>query len=253
VSTFDSLPANASVEKVLLRIKHGETYAAPGVAPTLTATVTYADGSTTTVPVGAVNCASGSFCTSSTGAVREDTLDVTQAYLASTATNVPAVRVTFQVTAKATPTTVEALDGIALDVTYAPSGGFRRQSGCAVLPISSDNHCDTVTNSAGGSLFVQGTVDTPLGRVNITTATGDPVQFNRGVIARDIVGAIHPGNGQANPFGLGRPTRLAVLTAEVLRDGVWRPTITSMVRLDDSIAAGTTRGRVTYISWRVIR
>ncbi len=247
VTTFANVPAYAAITKVLLRIKHQETYS--GGTPTLSASVTYTGGGSTTVPVG---CAANQLCLSTTS--REDTLDLTSDYITSVGSTIPTVAVKFTFDNPSNGiTTTEALDGIVLDVSYVTTGGFRRQSGCAVLSVANGG-CDTVlSDSATAVLYVQGTVYTPLGRVDIT-ANNDKISFNRGVIARDIVGAIHPGNGSANLFGIGRPQRSALLTAEVSTDGVtWTPRLESLVRLDDNIGSATGRGHATYLSWRVIR
>ena len=247
LKTIQDIPAGASVATMVLKIKHQETYTGTGAAPAISAVVHYGATSAT---VG-VGCGSNQLCRSSTS--RLDSFDITAPYLASGST-IPAVSVDFGVDSPRNTTTNEALDGVELDVTYVSSGAFRLQSGCAILPVGTAGQCDTVSNDPGALLYVQGTVYAPLGRVDITTASGDPVQLNRGVIARDIRGAIHPGNGSANPFGIGRPKRLALLTAEVSTDGVhWTPRLESLVRFDDNIATGTTRGRVTYISWHVLR
>jgi hypothetical protein len=247
LSAFQAPPANASVEKVLLRIKHSE--ASSSGSATLAGTATYADATTTTFAVG---CAANELCVSSIP--REDQLDVTDAYLAAASTSIPAVSVAFSVKSPSGATTVESLDGIDLDVTYAPIGGYRRQSGCATLPVTNASECNTLGNANGGMLFVQGTVYASLGRVDITTASsGDPVQLERGVIARDIAGSIHPGGGAANLFGIGIAQRAALLTAQVLINGSWKSTISSLVTFDDNVALGTTRASVKFLSWRVIR
>lgn len=246
VRSFPAMPANASIEKVLVKVRHQETSIAS--VASLAMTATYADGSTTVMPLG---CQTGELCSS--GAIEDDELDITADFMKAQSTSVQSVTLAFRVQSASGIGTIEQLHGLSLEVTYAPPGDFRRQTGCAVIPISANDQCDTLTNAVNGSLYVQGTVYAPLGRVNITTATGDPVQFNRGVIARDIAGAIHPGNGSANPFGLGRPERLALLIAEVLEDSNWVPRIESLVRFNDNIAVGTTRGRATTISWRARR
>jgi hypothetical protein len=250
MSGFPDVPTNAVVTKAVLRIKHQETSSGTGNPPTIGATVVYKTGTAgTDVPLG---CATGQLCASSTQ--RLDTVDVTAGYQSTNGASVSQMTVDFGVNSPRNTVTTEALDGIELDITYAPSGVFRLQTGCTVLPVGAAGQCDTLSNDPGAQLYVQGTIYAPLGRIDIATASGDPVQLNRGVIARDIIGAIHPGNGSANPFGIGRPDRLALLTAEVSTNGVdWTPTIESLVRFDDNVATSTTRGRVTYLSWHVIR
>lgn len=245
VRGFADLPSGASVEKLQLRLKHAETLYTQ--APTLSAVINYGPGTTSTT--WATGCGADQLCQSAT--LREDGIDITEGYVTGGAP-LSELSIAFTVTVARNMSATETLDGVELDVTYAPPGGFRRQAGCAVLPVTSD-YCNTIDNDEGAKLYIQGTVYAPLGRVAVVTADGDPVQLNRGVIARDIVGAIHPGNGAANPFGIGRPQRLALLTAEVLKDGAWVPRTESLVRFDDNIATVTTRARVNYLSWRVLR
>ena len=101
-------------------------------------------------------------------------------------------------------------------------------------------------------MFVQGTVYTPLTRVDITTGTADTVQFNRGIIARDIVAEIKPGNGSSHSFGLGEADRLVLLTVDVQINGTWTPRLQSLVSIKDSDFS-TPGLKVTYLSWNDLR
>lgn len=230
-SAFAALPGGASIEKVLLRIKHSETAAVSTLATTVTG-----------VPAGTLAL------TKST-VLHEDSFDVTAA-LQQSGTALSAISVTFSATA--TGAAVATLDGIALDVTYAPTGGFREQTGCAVTPVTATSQCDTLSTTGGSTLYLQGTVYAPLGRVDIVTADGDPVQLNRGVVARDIVAEIHPGNGSSHAFGLGRPDRLVLLTVSVQVGAIWVPRLESLVSLDDNVV-GTPGSSIRIVSWRALR
>jgi hypothetical protein len=233
-SAFAALPSGASIEKVVLRIKHSE--ASTTAVATLAATVTGVTG--TLAPTKGT-------------ALHEDAFDVT-ASLQQSGTALSAISVAFTATAATAQATSATVDGIALDVTYAPTGGFRRQTGCALTPVTAASQCDTLSTTSGSELHLQGTVYAPLGRVDVVTATGDPVQLNRGVIARDIVAEIHPGNGASHAFGLGRPDRLVLLTVSVQVGAAWVPRLESLVSLDDNVV-GTPGSAFRIVSWRALR
>lgn len=230
-SGFAALPGGASIEKVLLRVKHSETAAVSTLATTVTG-----------VPAGTLTL-------TKSPALHEDALDVTAA-LQQSGTALSAISVAFSATSTGGATAT--LDGIALDVTYAPSGGFREQTGCALTPVTAVSQCDTLSTTPGSTLYLQGTVYAPLGRVDVVTADGDPVQLNRGLIARDIVAEIHPGNGASHAFGLGRPDRLVLLTASVQVGATWVPRVESLVALNDNVV-GTPGSSVRVVSWRALR
>jgi hypothetical protein len=239
-SSFADAPGTASIEKVVLRIKHSE--ASTTAVSTLAATLTLTGATVALTPVKGT-------------ALHEDAFDITSDVQQS-GTALSAISVAYTATAAASQASSATLDGIALDVTYAPAGGFRRQAGCVVTPVTATSQCDTLATTTGSTLYLQGTVYAPLGRVDIVTDSGDTVALNRGVVARDIVAEIHPGNGSSHAFGLGRPDRLVLFTVSVQVNGVWVPRLESLVAVNDNDFAGgvhVTGRSLRIVSWRDLR
>lgn len=243
-----SLPAGAAVQSATLTIAHMEDASTNFASlSALVTSGTYSQSMTS-------SCATNQLCLSN-GSIRTDTLDVTSAFTAHPTTFATALSVAFTGNASNGHDGIESFDGAQLSVTYVPVGGYRAQSGCVTIALPAVGGCDFLSNASGGQMYIQGTVYAPLARVDVVTATADTVQLNRGVVARDIIAEIHPGNGSSHAFSLGDADRLVLMTVDVQVNGTWVPRLRSLVAIIDGASSGSfTPGvSVNYLSWEDLR
>ncbi len=99
-------------------------------------------------------------------------------------------------------------------------------------------------------LMLQGTVYAPTVGVDITTGVGDPILFNRGLIARNITFRLHPGNGSPSVNGAGAgANRFVVFTASI----GGRVVTKSLVEFDDTTDITQPGSSIDFLSWDVRR
>ncbi|HEY2812909.1 MAG TPA: hypothetical protein VGJ03_05560 [Acidimicrobiales bacterium] len=250
---FPSLAGGSIVTNVKMVVSHSETTNFSSLAVTLNDNGAAVDGGTFTTS--STTCTANTLCLQNSA--HTDTIDVTNLF-AQDPTLFSRLSVDLAV---ATPnpnntTYTSSLDGIRFDVTLAPNqGGYRAIAGCALVTNDDGSGqptmpCPLITTGAGANLFVQGTIYAPTAGLDITTAIGDPILLNRGVIARNVVFRIHPGGGSSSINGsVGPSDRFVLLTAKV--NGHQR--LTTLVEIHDfddqnNFAPGDS---VTYLTWDV--
>jgi Tfp pilus assembly protein PilX len=237
---YPALPAGSLIESVKLRVKHRES-ATNGLQLTVTGAsgrVLSLDGS----------CGENNLCQDP--APHENTFDITGLFSDNPST-LTGLMMSYKATRlnSGSPTADAWLDGAVLEVTLSPApGSFRAVAGCGRSVIAPCSLLNTDASS-GGVLYLQGTLYAPTAAVDAVTGVGDPVSFNRGVIARTILLKIHPGSGSATVAGFGGfARRLVELTASIGPKAI----IKAFVLLDDSDTSSP-GAKVRYLSWDVQR
>lgn len=174
VTPAAAVPAGSILTSAVLRVTY--VNAAPSQAPT--ATLTLPSGTTTSVTLAKQNA-------------KTESVDVTSALTAAVHDRgVPSATVLYKTVATGT---AESVDGIYLDLTYtAPAfrgetsaavpgnclaSGYKTGGGCAVF---------STTSSYGGSMYVQGTVYTPIATADLTLKRQARVGLAVGVVTRAL-------------------------------------------------------------------
>lgn len=212
-----SIPAGANISSARIKVAHRERPNASGTSAsnaTLTLNVTGTVGSASTFTSGG-----GSNLTTA------DNLhtDVIALPLGGAWDN-PAryangVTITYQASVGTGRNLIEQLDGIWLEVTYAPAP-LKAASGCL---IATSGGCPliTISNNPGTSVVVTGSAYAPASVLDISLNNVQAQVFNRGVIVRGIRANItgsssFTGNAIGLPSGGGTAgTRTVLLTAYV--------------------------------------
>jgi len=268
LSAWTGLPPNAVIYSAVLEVAHQDS----GLR-SLSLSVT--DGLGNALPAGATGITS-----TRASLAPPETFDLTE-YLNDDQAKIGGMKAVLTATAPNNATATETVDGVVLLVAYQLPGGFRREAGCLVnltdfvakYPSSNlaadtgATACPLLANSplsGHGAIFLQGTLYAPLAFVELATGVGDPVRFNRGVVARSIDFLAHPGNGTFNLAGLGLPDRYVLFRASISCMGVCGPfqsdgklRLTSLVHFDDaeldSMGNPIPGSNVTFLSWEVER